>query len=251
MRLRRILARRHLLAAALAAAAAYLRKPKSARADFWGGDIPILVGILTQAVATVSNLASMLVNLKEQLDAMNTMLSALDAASFQSVLALIGNSDLSYAQLTDNVASIGYTLQSVQSQFRGLYASDYRKLSFGQFDSLYGRWEDEILASAEVAARSQTTLSTLQSNATQAAAILEKASVASGEVAQLQSIAQMLGVMQSQNNSLLQSLATTGRVLTSSAAKSAAERQLSREKKRRQLANYTSRGAPVPPMSMP
>jgi conjugal transfer/entry exclusion protein len=251
MRLRRFLARRHLLIAALAAAGAYLRRPQAARADLWGGDIPILIGILTQAVATVSNLASMLVNLKDQLDAMNTMLSALDAASFQSVLALIGNSDLSYAELTDHIASIGYTLQSVQSQFRSLYASDYRKVSFSQFDSLYGRWEDEILASAEVAARSQTTLSTLQSNATQAAAILEHSAVASGEVAQLQSIAQMLGVMQSQNNSLLQSLATTGRVLTSSASKSAAERQLSREKKRRQLANYTSRGAPVPPMSMP
>jgi hypothetical protein len=251
MRLRRILARRKLLFAALAALAAHLSKPKATRADLWGGDIPILVGILTQAVATVSNLAGMLVNLKQQLDAMNTMLSALDAASFQSVLALIGNTDLSYAELTANIASIGYTLQSVQTQFHALYASDYRKLPLSQFDPLYGRWEDEILASAEVAARSQTTLSTLQNNASQAATILEKASVASGEVAQLQSIAQMLGVMQSQNNSLLQSLATTGRVLTSSAAKSAAERQLSREKKRRQLANYTSRGAPVPPMSMP
>jgi conjugal transfer/entry exclusion protein len=67
----------------------------------------------------------------------------------------------------------------------------------------------------------------------------------------MQSIVQMLALMQSQNTKLIQSLATTGRVLTSSAARTAAERQLSREKKRRHLANYTYRGPDVSLMTMP
>jgi conjugal transfer/entry exclusion protein len=251
MPLRRLFSRRNLVFASVAALAARLSRPKLARADFWGGDIPILIGILTQAVATVTHLASMLINLKAQLDAMNTMLSSLDAASFQSLLTVIGNTELSYNALTGDIASMGYTLESVNSQFRTIYGSDYRKTAFGQFDSLYGRWEDEILASAQVAARSQATLSRLESHASQAAAILEKSAASDGQVAQMQSIVQMLGLMQSENNSLLQSLATTGRVLTSAAATTASERALSREKKRRHLANYTSRGAPVPPMSMP
>jgi conjugal transfer/entry exclusion protein len=245
------LVRRTCALALIAGFALCLEPSKDASADLWGGDIPILVGILTQAVATVSNLASMLVSLKQELDAMNTMLSALDASSFESVLALIGNTDLSYAELTADVASLGYTLQSVNSQFHGLYQTDYRKIPFAQFDSLYGRWEEEILASAQVAARSQATLSTLQNSSTEAAAILQRAASSDGQVAQMQSIVQMLGLMQSQNNSLLQSLTTTGRVLTATAADSAAMRNLSREKKRRQLAGYTSRGPAVPPMNMP
>lgn len=251
MRLRRLFSRRNVLLAAIVAAAQRLWSPTVAQADIWGGDVAVLTGILTQSVATVFQLISAIATLKQQLDAMNTMLSKLDSASFDDVLALINSTDFSYTQLTGDIASIGYTLQSVNAQFRSVYASDYTKTSFSQFDSLYGRWQDEILASTQVAARSQATLSTLQSNATEAAAILAKSSASDGQVAQMQAIVQMLGLMQSQNNSVLQSLAATGRVLTSAAATSASERQLSREKKRRHLAGYTNRGAPVPPMAMP
>jgi conjugal transfer/entry exclusion protein len=251
MRLRRLLRRRPILLAALVALAELLTAPEDARADLFGGDLPLLTGILTQAIATVSNLVSMLQTMEEQLSAAQTMLSKLDGASFDSVLALVDDTSLSLAALTADVHSIGYTLQSINRQFRSLYTSDYAKTALAQFDAIYGRWEDEILASTEVAARSQATLSTLHESAREAAAILANSRASGGEVAQMQSVVQMLGLMQSQNTSVLQSLATTGRVLTSAAAKDAAERQLSREKKRRHLAGYRDRGTPVPPMTMP
>jgi conjugal transfer/entry exclusion protein len=251
MRLRRLLHRRHLVFAALVGMLGRLLKPKNAYADFFGGDVAVLTAILTQAVATVSNLASMLSNLREQLSAAHTMLSKLDGASFDSVLGIINSTDLSLAALTADVTSIGYTLQSVNSQFRSLYPTSYSTTAFAQFDSMYGRWEDEILASTQVAARSQATLSTLESTAREAASIVADSRGSDGAVAQMQSIVQMLGLMQSQNASVIQSLATTGRVLTATAATSASERQLSREKKRRHLAGYRDRGTPVPPMTMP
>jgi conjugal transfer/entry exclusion protein len=243
-------ARRRLFAVALAL---ILQVPeaKDARAQF-GEDIPFLIGILAQTTSTVADLASMLITLKEQLDAMNTMLSNLDSASFDSVSSLVTNTDFSLDALSGDVASMGYTMQSVNSQFLTLYGgSGYATLPLTQFDALYGQWENEVLSSAQVAARSQATLSTLAGTATQAAAILSLSQGSDGQVAQMQAIVQMLGLMQSQNGAVIQALTTTGRVLTSSAARTAAERQLSREKKRRHLLNYTYRGPDVPTMTMP
>lgn len=228
-----------------------LPEARYARAQF-GEDIPFLIGILAQTTSTVADLASMLITLKEQLDAMNTMLSNLDSASFDSVASIVTNTDFSLDALSGDVASMGYTMQSVNSQFLTLYGgSGYATLPLTQFDALYGQWENEVLSSAQVAARSQATLSTLAGTATQAAAILSLSQGSDGQVAQMQAIVQMLGLMQSQNGAVIQALTTTGRVLTSSAARTAAEKQLSREKKRRHLLNYTYRGPDVPTMTMP
>ena len=69
-----------------------------------------------------------------------------------------------------------------------------------------------------VAQRSQSNLSTIQSNTDQATAILANSSGADGVVAQLQAINQMLGIISSQMNSLISVLDTTGRVTADMAA---------------------------------
>jgi P-type conjugative transfer protein TrbJ len=251
MRLRRLLPRRHLLLAALAGAAAGLVRPKNARADLFGADVAVLAGILTQAITEVSTLGSMLTTAMSQLELMKTQLSALDPHSFQSLFDLVDDLSLGYDALTSGIQSVGYTLASVNRQFQKEFPSNLSKVPFAQFDSLYGQWQNEILGASEVAERAQTTIAALANDAASAHAILSRSAGASGEVAQLQSVVQMLALMQSQNGTLVQTLATTGRVMTSTAAAGASERQLSREKKKRNLANYTSRGAPVPPMRMP
>jgi hypothetical protein len=55
----------------------------------------------------------------------------------------------------------------------------------------------------------------------------------------------MLAVLHADLGAVVQTLATTGRVLSDAAAGGASERQLSLEKKKRNLANYTNRGTPV------
>jgi conjugal transfer/entry exclusion protein len=220
-----------------------------ARADLFGSDIPILSGILTQAISELGTLGSMLDGVQSQVAALDAMLAQLSGGSFSAVLATMQSTAPSYADLTGNVASIDYTLQSVSGQFQALYDGRYAGMPIGRFDALYGRWEDQVLEAAQVAARSQAVLSMLHDNATEAAAILASSQASGGQVAQLQAVVQMLGLMQAQNGAVIQSLATTGRVLTSEAARSAAEGQLSREKKRRHLAGYRYRGTPVPTMT--
>ena len=217
-----------------------------ASADLLGFDVSVLGNILAQSIQTVSTLGDMLTSLQRQLDALTTMLSRLDPQSFQELVQVLENNELSYDQLTGDVTAMGHTLMNVNAEFQKVYASNYQNVPFDRFDGLYARWQQEILGSAQVAARSQTTLSTLRNNATEARAILSRSALARGEVGQLQAVVQMLGLVESQNNAALQSLTTTGRVLASAAAMSASERQLSRETKQRYLANYKNRGAPVP-----
>lgn len=222
---------------------------KPAHADLYGADIPILTGILTEAVTTVSNLVSMLAVLKEQLAATNEMLSKLDPASFEAMTGLVRSNEMSFDQLTQGVSSIGYTLGGVNSQFKSVYKRDFSTTPFSAFDSNYARWHDEVLASSEIAARSQSALATLDKNTEAASAILRSSSKSEGVVGQLQAVNQMLGVIQSQNNTLIQTLSTTGRVLAAAAGSQASEAHLAREKKKRNLSNYRERGDVVPPMT--
>jgi P-type conjugative transfer protein TrbJ len=246
MRLLRYFTRRVLLLAGATALVQRLTKPKVARADLWGGDLPILGGILTQAFATVADLGTMIGSLAQQLDNMKTMLSELSPDSAEAVLNLISNGDFAFDKLTADIQSIGYTMQSVNAQFASVYETNYATLPIDKFDALYGRWHSEVLAASQVAARSQATLSTLKSNADEAARIVNASAASDGQVAQMQAIVQMLALMQNQNNSVLQSLTTTGRVLASDAAGHAALEQLAREKKRRAMVNYRYRGEAVP-----
>ena len=231
------------------ASASLLPGEPPAHASIFGEEDVILSGILAQAVSTVSNLVDVLSTVRAQLTAMNTMLAKLDPATFEPVFAIVNSSQLSYDALAGDVASMGYTLQSINNQFHALYEGDYANLALRDRDALYAKWNAEVLAATQVAARAQATLSSLEENTREAAAILGASSATDGQVAQLQAIVQMLGLVTSQNNTLLKELATTGRVLTSSAAVAASEQQLAREKKKRHLAGYTDRGPAVPPIT--
>ena len=230
---------------AVAAAVAVLVSPQPVHADLFGGDVAELAAILTETVSQGSTLTQQLTRLSDQITLMRQALSTLDPASYASILNLVNRSELDYSQLVSNVNSVGYTLSSVNADFQQAFPTDFSSTSMPNIGALYGKWQNEIWDSTLVAARTQSVLSTLRDNTNNAAMILSSSQSAEGTVAQLQAVVQMLGVMQSQTNSLLQSLATTGRVVATTAAASASDRQLSLEKKRRNLAGYTSRGRQV------
>lgn len=217
---------------------------RPAHAQF-GADLVALAALLAETIAQGVTLGAQLMQLMQQVEMMKTMLSRLDPASYNAILALINDSNLTYNDLVRDINSIGYTLQSVNTEFKTTFPTNFSKTPISDFDALYGEWQNQIWSSTLVAARAQSVLSTLRQNADNAASIMAASASSSGEIAQLQAVVQMLGVMQSQSNSLITSLASTGRVIATTASTSASERQLSREKKKRNLQNYTKRGTPV------
>jgi conjugal transfer/entry exclusion protein len=241
--------RRNLLL--LSAAILIVRSLESDTASADTLDLPVLVGILTQTTSMVSTMANMLISLKNQLQRLDQMVQHLDPSSFQQVIGLIEQSEFTYDSLTSDVNGMGYRLTAVNNQFHRLFPSSYAGTPPSNFAAIRSGWHNEVLASSQVAARSQASLSALQDNTTQVAAILANSRDADGVVAQLQGITQLLGIMVQQNNTVIQSLTTTGRVIADMAAAQASDHQLSAEQRSRSLANYTDKGDPVPPMALP
>jgi hypothetical protein len=108
------------------------------------------------------------------------------------------------------------------------------------------------VGASQVAARQQTSLSNLDRQAAQTQTVLSQAQAGSGVVEELQLIAQMIGITNSELIVLNQTLSTTGRVLTDLAAQGASEKQLSLGKSDDARAGYTDKGLPVPvPSTLP
>jgi conjugal transfer/entry exclusion protein len=236
--------RRSLLFAALVTPAV-LAPPRDARADFFGGDLPLLSGILAQAIATVTNLVNMLSAIRNQIAQMEQLLSHLSLSSFSDVMRTIRSSQLAYNILAGDVRSIEYTIEGVNRRYHQIFPSDVKTQKPADMRTTAAGWHQETLDAALVAQRSQTTLSTIQANTDQANTILQNSSGANAVVAQLQAANQMLGIISSQMNSLISVLDTTGRITADMAATNASQNVVSIEKKGRNLDNYTDRGTPA------
>jgi P-type conjugative transfer protein TrbJ len=111
---------------------------------------------------------------------------------------------------------------------------------------MYGRWQNELQNSAQIAMRAQANAAQLEQNARAATSLLQASRSADGEVRQLQTIVQMLSVVQSQLTTLTQTISAAERVNSNMAAAAAGEKLMEREARRRRRTNYTTRGAPVP-----
>lgn len=223
-----------------------------ARADLWGGDLPLLAGILAEAITEVGNLSSMLTQIVDEAQLMKTMLSGLDAASFSSLTTFLRTAERAAGDLTEGIRSMSYSLRSVDTEFQQIFPAEPSAASLSERARIAAGWSREILAASQIASRQQAAISMLGDSAAKVQDLTRRSQGAAGERAQLQLIVQMLSILHTQLDTLHQTLATTGRVLTDMGAAAASERQLSRTKKQNSLSNYTSRGDAVRvPSQMP
>ena len=218
-----------------------------ARADFFGGDLPLLAAILGQSISQVSNLVSMLTQMVSQVRMMETMLKAVESGSFPALLSFIAQARSTFNMLTFGIRSMTYALSRIDAEFQQLFPGDPPPpgTTVAQHSSQMLAWHQEIIGASQVAARQQTSLAVLDDHAARTQAILQASQAADGMVAQLQLIAQMIGITNAQLILINQTLSTTGRVLTDMAAAGSAERLVSAAKKDDSRVGYTDKGAPV------
>jgi hypothetical protein len=254
----KLIGRRRVLSGALACSvlAGEMTLSQAARADLWGGDLPLLAGILAQTISIVSQTTSMVTQLAYQVSMLETMIKSLDHASFTSIISLINSARYTLNSLTWGIRSMSYSLSRIDGDFKKLVPGDPPTpgtTTTAQRRQAYQAWHQEVVASAQVAARQQTSLEALETHAAKTQDLLSQSDAHSKEVAsQLQVIAQLIGITNTELIVLNQTLATTGRVLTSSAAAGASERQTSLTKQDDARANYTDKGAAViVPHTMP
>jgi P-type conjugative transfer protein TrbJ len=243
------LSRRRVLSGALGCGllAGALTEGPPAHADLFGGDLPILAGILVQTIEQAMTMANVLTQTISQVKMMTTMLETLNAGSFASLVNFINTARYSYNSLTYGVRSMTYTMARIDGEYKQLFPGDEPApgATVAQHRAQYRAWNQEVVGASQVAARQQTTLAQLDQHAAQTQNILNQSQSASGVVSQLQLIAQLLGITNAQLIVMNQTLATSSRVLSDMAAAGASERMTSSVSKDDSLAGYTDKGPPV------
>jgi type IV secretion system protein TrbJ len=127
-----------------------------------------------------------------------------------------------------DVKGISFDLNQISSQYDQLYPQgQWSNMSTGQYADIFRKWNTELANAAKVAMKGQSVLERSQDYNNEAIAILNRSSGADGEVRQLQSTNQMLGIVSAQLGGMTENLATSSRITAMMAAEEAQRRQAS------------------------
>ncbi len=218
--------------------------------------IPVTdAGNLTQNMITAAKTAQTVLNTYQQIEQLRTqiqnqlqMLRSIDPTTFAGLQALLSQAQFTYSVIQGDLSSIGYSIASVTRGFDQMFPrsqTQWRNARYSDFGNYYDRWNAEVTTASKAAVRAQAAISTLDADNRAIAEILRQANSSStGQVRQLQLINQQLALIHKDLSSLVQNLATTGRVLTNWSAGAVGEQMMARERSRRRIDGYTTRGRP-------
>jgi P-type conjugative transfer protein TrbJ len=202
----------------------------------------------TQAVLMVEKMVTELERLQTQINNQVQMLKSIDPTTFSGLRTLLSQGQFTYGQLQGDLASIGYNVNAVNSSFDRMFPrkqSQWRNVRYSDFNNYYDSWNGEVTTASMAAVRAQSAISNLDANNRAIANILSQSNNSStGQVRQLQLVNQQLALIHAELASVVQNLATTGRVLTQWSAGAVGEQMMARERSRRRLEGYTDRGRP-------
>jgi hypothetical protein len=235
--------KRHLLGAALALA---VLRPEPARA------VPALPVVDIKRGLQMVELLKDAKNLTDRVSA--------SLAHIRNAAATLGGGNLvddiliSQRYLTGDLHSISYSIDTVTQQFEAVFPSQEAAHDVAPSDvaPLRGGWDAELQESGLAAARAQTALSQIDTNTKSAVDILERSKATTGgtsdegsQLAKLQALVQMLGIVNSDLTTLATTLAASERVNAEVAASEASDQDLTGEQSQRMMRDYSTR-QPIP-----
>jgi hypothetical protein len=231
---------------ALAALLAAFLAPRLARAQF-EADVPLLTDLLIQEQQAVSNLNAIIANLQQANALSRQVLTGRPTSEVGYALGILQQSQNDYNTLISGTNSIGYSMRGLHAAFTALFPDDttLQVMPLSQYDTLSAQAQTEIVTASEIAARSQTSVSEIETQTELASTILQNSSGLDTIAGQLQLGLQLCSIMQADFTDMIQNLAMTGRVLSDRAAMEASGQQMARERARRNRLNYRARGAAV------
>lgn len=193
-----------------------------------------------QMIQDVAHQVTQIQNQIMQYEAMLQSLKSLDAQAYNQVRVLLQMQTDEYNQLFTDLNTIGYSLGQIDSEFNQLFpqGTDWNNVDYAQFKQYYQDWNKELSKSAHKAMEAQTLVSKTQQYNNEVNDILSRSMGAEGEVRQLQAQNQMTGILSQQLGDLTSTLATSGRLSATLAAKAAAKEDASAEFKRRMINGY-------------
>ena len=163
--------RRRMISGALACGvfAELLGHSVPAEADLFGADVGVLVAILTQSISTASSLVNLVLQTANQVRMMTMMLEQVSKGSFPALITFINTARFTFNSLTWGIRSMSYQLARIDSEYNSLFPAGPppSHTAVAQHRAQYQAWNQEVVGASQVAARQQTSLSTLDKQATQ------------------------------------------------------------------------------------
>ena len=132
------LPRRKILSGALACGvfAEILARATPAQADLFGGDVAVLLAILTQSISSALSLVNLVTQTAYQVRMMTTLLEQVSKGSFPALISFINAARFTYNSLTWGIRSMSYQLARIDSEYNSLFpagvlADEGPSVSFG------------------------------------------------------------------------------------------------------------------------
>jgi hypothetical protein len=244
--LRRILPSAALLATLLASGRAHAQMPVTDT-----GAIAVATSMLAKESDTLTQILQVVASLKQINASTQTAITARDPTEMAYALGILQTTENNYNDLVANTNSIGYSMKNIDSSFSTMFpqASSLQAMPSAQFDTVYTNTQAEILTASQIATRSQTDVSEIETQTKLAADILRHSAdnpeSMQSIAGQLQLGLQLCNVLQGDFTMLIQNLAMTGRVMSNEAAARSTNVSMSHERTRRNRLNYKYRGAPA------
>jgi type IV secretion system protein TrbJ len=190
--------------------------------------------------------------MKSVLDQATSMLNQLQAGAnlLQDASARLPRSISSFddillgmRRLTSDVDAIGYRMETVTRQFKRMFPDKeaVQDIQPREMNTLQEGWDQEIHMASLTAARSQTTLSTIDTNTRSAKDVLERSSNQKSAVAQLQAMVKMIEIINSDLANLATTISASERVNSTLAVTEVSSREVAAERRRRLLKAYDTR----------
>lgn len=177
---------------------------------------------LKQNTLTAIRTAEQIKNQIEQIRNQVRSLQTLPAATFGPVKSVYESNMQELNGLLSDVQGISFDLNRVDGQFDQLFPQGtWDQIDFNKYEQYYRDWTKELSEASKIAMKAQSVVERSQAYNNEAATILNRSSAADGEVRQLQSTNQMLGIMAGQLDGLTQTLAVSARVSAMAAAQAA------------------------------
>lgn len=160
---------------------------------------------------------------------------------------------IGHRNLTADLDAISYHIETVSTQFERVFPDEQAARNTPPSDvaELKSGWDREIHQSALAASRAQSSLATIERNTASARQILERSQTTTqngegSQLAKLQAVVQMLGVINSDLTTLATAIATTERVNASLGGTDASEYDVAQERSRRLREGYAKPAQNIP-----
>ena len=193
-----------------------------------------------QIMSQIANTQRQISATMQQVESLRNAARKLDPRSFQSIGSLLDGDPVTFDAITRDVTNIGYTLDRVNRTYEKIFPDDdaVKSMRPAEHAETSKQMHRELYASALVAHRAQTNLSTIEANNAEAKAILQRSGGEDSQVAQLQSATQMLALVHDNLANITQTIASASRVSSDLAAISVTDNRIARERQRRYIQDF-------------